>query len=175
MVEFRYPSYVEDIMGPICFDYGFGPFRWVCTSCDPEDLKRSDAIAARVIGEQAESAPPEILQQMLDNKLWIEQAGAHEMVVGSQARILYADHVGRRKIAAAFNERSRRAPSPRPSSWGVTTTMSAARTRPGARHRTFGMARRFTADMAVHNFVGDAMRGPPGSRCTTAAALAGVA
>jgi urocanate hydratase len=156
---FRYPSYVEDIMGPICFDYGFGPFRWVCTSCDPEDLKRSDAIAARVIGEQAESAPPEILQQMLDNKLWIEQAGAHEMVVGSQARILYADHVGRRKIAAAFNEAIAAGTITAPIVLGRDHHDVSGTDSPWRETSNIRDGSRFTADMAVHNFVGDAMRG----------------
>lgn len=157
--EFRYPSYVEDIMGPMCFDYGFGPFRWICTSGDPADLAKSDAIAADVIAAQAEDAPPEIRQQMLDNLRWIRDAEQNRMVVGSQARILYADHAGRRRIAAAFNraiaDGTLRAPvvlgrdhhdvSGTDSPWRETANI-----RDGSR---------FCADMAVHNFVGDALRG----------------
>ncbi len=157
--EFRYPSYVEDIMGPICFDYGFGPFRWVCTSCDPADLRRSDAIAAGVIGEQAASAPAEIRQQMLDNKLWIEQAGANEMVVGSQARILYADHAGRRKIAAAFNEAVAAGTITAPVVLGRDHHDVSGTDSPWRETANIRDGSRFLADMAVHNFVGDAMRG----------------
>ena len=102
--RFTYPSYVEHIMGPMCFDYGFGPFRWVCTSGDPADLMTSDRIAGDVIAELAAAAPVEIRQQYLDNLRWIRQAGENRMVVGSQARILYADEEGRRQIAAAFNQ-----------------------------------------------------------------------
>jgi len=100
---FVYPSYVEDIMGPLCFDYGFGPFRWVCASGDPKDLETSDRIAGDVMENLASEAPPETRQQFLDNLRWIRQAGANQMVVGSQARILYSDAEGRRAIAAAFN------------------------------------------------------------------------
>ncbi len=103
-IRFRYPSYVEDIMGPMCFDYGFGPFRWVCTSNDPEDLKKTDAIAANVLEAQAKDAPKEIKQQMEDNIRWIKDAQANRLVVGSQARILYADADGRIRIAEAFNQ-----------------------------------------------------------------------
>ncbi len=157
--DFRYPSYVEDIMGPICFDYGFGPFRWVCTSCDPADLRRSDAIAAGVIGEQAASAPPEIRLQMLDNKRWIEQAGANEMVVGSQARILYADHAGRRKIAAAFNEAVAAGTITGPIVLGRDHHDVSGTDSPWRETANIRDGSRFLADMSVHNFVGDAMRG----------------
>ena len=102
--RFRYPSYVQDIMGPLFFDYGFGPFRWVCMSENPEDLAKSDAIAARVLREIMAEAPEEIQGQMMDNIRWIEEAGRNNLVVGSQARILYADCEGRTKIALAFNE-----------------------------------------------------------------------
>jgi urocanate hydratase len=102
--KFRYPSYVQDIMGPLFFDYGFGPFRWVCMSEDPEDLAKSDAIAANVLREIMKESPEEIQGQMLDNIRWIEEAGRNNLVVGSQARILYADCEGRTKIALAFNE-----------------------------------------------------------------------
>ncbi|HKL04150.1 MAG TPA: urocanate hydratase, partial [Cryomorphaceae bacterium] len=101
---FKYPSYVQDILGPMCFDYGFGPFRWVCASGKPEDLDRTDKIAEKVMEKIRESAPPEIEQQMADNILWIKEAKANKLVVGSQARILYADAEGRMKIAKAFNE-----------------------------------------------------------------------
>jgi urocanate hydratase len=101
--SFIYPSYVEDIMGPMCFDFGFGPFRWVCTSGDTEDLRTSDHIAARVLEEMATEAPPETRQQLLDNQRWISQAEQHAMVVGTKARILYSDEEGRKRIALAFN------------------------------------------------------------------------
>ena len=102
--RFKYPSYVQDIMGPLFFDYGFGPFRWVCMSEKPEDLAKSDAIAAKVLREIMAQAPEEIQGQMMDNIRWIEEAGRNNLVVGSQARILYADCEGRTKIALAFNE-----------------------------------------------------------------------
>ena len=101
--DFKYPSYVQDIMGPMCFDYGFGPFRWVCTSGKPEDLAKTDALAAEVLEKLALEAPQEIQQQMHDNIRWIKAAGENQLVVGSQARILYADAVGRIRIAEAFN------------------------------------------------------------------------
>jgi urocanate hydratase len=157
--EFRYSSYVEDIMGPICFDYGFGPFRWVCTSCDPEDLAKSDALAAEVIGAQASAAPPEIRRQMLDNKLWIEQADAHDMVVGSQARILYADHAGRRKIAAAFNDAVAAGHISAPIVLGRDHHDVSGTDSPWRETANIRDGSRFLADMAVQNFVGDAMRG----------------
>ena len=102
--EFRYPSYVQDIMGPMCFDYGFGPFRWVCASGDPEDLKKTDEIACQVLEDIMKNAPKEIQQQMADNIQWIKGAQENKLVVGSQARILYADAEGRMKIAEAFNK-----------------------------------------------------------------------
>ncbi len=155
---FRYPSYVEDIMGPLCFDYGFGPFRWVCTSGDPEDLRCTDAIAADVLERQAASAPESIRQQMLDNVRWIRSAEENRLVVGSQARILYADHEGRRAIARAFNEavargiigpvvlgRDHHDVSGTDSPWRETADI-----RDGSR---------FCADMSVHNVIGDAVRG----------------
>src|SRR5690606_18793191 len=102
-IDFRYPSYVQDILGPMCFDYGFGPFRWVCTSGNPEDLQKTDDIASNVLQEMARTAPAEIQQQMQDNIRWIKGAQQNKLVVGSQARILYADAEGRIKIAKAFN------------------------------------------------------------------------
>ncbi|MBF0961787.1 MAG: urocanate hydratase, partial [Alloprevotella tannerae] len=106
--KFRYPSYVQDIMGPMFFDYGFGPFRWVCTSGDPKDLETTDRIAAEVMEKIRQEAPEEIVGQMDDNIHWIKEAGRNRLVVGSQARILYADAEGRAKIAAAFNEANKK-------------------------------------------------------------------
>ncbi len=157
--SFRYPSYVEDIMGPICFDYGFGPFRWVCTSGKPEDLELTDAIAAEVLEGMAAKADARIRQQMLDNVRWIREAGKNRLVVGSQARILYADRQGRIDIALAFNRAIRDGRVSAPVVLGrdhhdVSGTDSPFRETANIRD---GSA--FTADMAVHNFVGDAFRG----------------
>lgn len=102
-IDFKYPSYVQDIMGPMCFDYGFGPFRWVCCSGNPEDLEKTDAIAQAVLEEMMRTAPNEISQQLADNIQWIKSAQQNKLVVGSQARILYADSEGRIRIARAFN------------------------------------------------------------------------
>ena len=102
--DFRYPSYVQDIMGPLFFDYGFGPFRWVCTSGNPTDLEVTDRLAASVLEEIFQNAPSEIKTQLSDNIHWIKEAGKNKMVVGSQARILYADAEGRMKIAESFNK-----------------------------------------------------------------------
>jgi len=99
----RYPSYVEDIMGPLCFDYGFGPFRWVCTSGDPADLRETDRIAGEILERMAAEAPAEVREQLLDNLHWIREADRHRLVVGSQARILYCNEEGRKAIALAFN------------------------------------------------------------------------
>lgn len=155
---FRYPSYVEDIMGPICFDYGFGPYRWVCTSGDSEDLRKTDAIAADVLRSMLSDAPVNIRQQIHDNLRWIEQAGANQMVVGSQARILYADDVGRRNIALAMNEAIGRGEIG-PVVLGrdhhdVSGTDSPYRETANIRDGSM-----FTADMAVQNVIGDAFRG----------------
>ncbi len=103
-IDFQYPSYVQDILGPMCFDYGFGPFRWVCTSGKAEDLKKTDQIAGAVLKELMKTAPDSISQQMQDNIAWIEEVEKNNLVVGSQARILYADAEGRAKIAQAFNQ-----------------------------------------------------------------------
>jgi urocanate hydratase len=156
---FRYPSYVEDIMGPVCFDYGFGPFRWVCTSGDPADLRRTDAIAADVIAAQAEDAPAEIRQQMLDNLRWIRQAEGNRLVVGSQARILYADHEGRRRIADAFNRAIAAGALTAPVVLGRDHHDVSGTDSPWRETANIRDGSRFCADMAVHNFVGDAMRG----------------
>ena len=157
--EFLYPSYVEDIMGPMCFDYGFGPFRWVCTSGDGADLERSDRIAADVIRQQAADAPDEIRQQMLDNLRWIEQAGANHMVVGSQARILYADHAGRRAIAAALNAAVADGRLTSPVVLGRDHHDVGGTDSPWRETSNIRDGSRFCADMAVHSFVGDALRG----------------
>jgi urocanate hydratase len=157
--EFIYPSYVQDIMGPLYFDYGFGPFRWVCTSGKPEDLEKSDLIAANVLTEIAQTAPKEILKQLHDNIHWIKEAGKNNLVVGSQARILYADCNGRTKIAKAFNDAIKAGEISAPIVLGrdhhdVSGTDSPYRE---TSNITDGSA--FTADMAVQNFVGDSFRG----------------
>jgi len=156
---FSYPSYVEDIMGPMCFDYGFGPFRWVCTSCDPADLRETDRISAGILEEMAGDAGPENRQQMLDNVRWIRQAEENRMVVGSQARILYADRDGRLRIAQAFNRAVADGTVKAPIVLGrdhhdVSGTDSPYRETADIRDGSM-----FCADMAVHNFVGDAFRG----------------
>lgn len=156
--RFRYPSYVEDIMGPMCFDYGFGPYRWVCTSGDPKDLAITDRIAADVLNTMKEHATDDIRQQILDNIRWIEQAGANQMVVGSQARILYADDIGRREIALAMNNAIAEGEIG-PVVLGrdhhdVSGTDSPYRETANIRDGSM-----FTADMAVHNAIGDSFRG----------------
>ena len=156
--SFRYPSYVEDIMGPICFDYGFGPYRWVCTSGKPEDLTRTDAIAAEVLKRMLAKATPDVKQQIRDNLQWIERAGDNNLVVGSQARILYADDVGRREIALAMNRAIARGEIG-PVVLGrdhhdVSGTDSPYRETANIRDGSM-----FTADMAVQNVIGDAFRG----------------
>jgi len=157
--SFVYPSYVEDIMGPMCFDFGFGPFRWVCTSGNPTDLAVTDAIASSVLEEMAAGAPQEIKQQLLDNASWIRKAGENRMVVGSQARILYADGAGRERIALAFNEAIRDGRILGPIVLGrdhhdVSGTDSPYRETANIRDGS-----NLTADMAVHNVIGDAFRG----------------
>jgi len=157
--SFRYPSYVEDILGPLCFDYGFGPFRWVCTSGDPEDLNTTDAIARQVLEEIETKAPPEIKMQLRDNIRWIREAQANRLVVGSQARILYADAEGRRAIAGAFNEAIRKGDIRAAVVLGrdhhdVSGTDSPYRETSNIRDGS-----RYTADMAIHNVIGDSFRG----------------
>ncbi len=157
--RFVYPSYVENIMGPLCFDYGFGPFRWVCTSGKAHDLEVSDRIAGDVIEKLAAGAPPEIRQQYLDNLRWIRQAGENRMVVGSQARILYSDAEGRRAIAAAFNEAIKEGRISAPIVLGrdhhdVSGTDSPFRETANIRDGSM-----FCADMAVQNVIGDGFRG----------------
>jgi len=157
-IDFKYPSYVQDIMGPMCFDYGFGPFRWVCTSGKPEDLAKTDKIACDVLEEMMKNSPSEIRQQMADNIQWIKGARENKLVVGSQARILYADAEGRIKIAEAFNQaiakgeigyvvlgRDHHDVSGTDSPYRETSNIYDGS--------------RFTADMAIHNVIGDSFRG----------------
>ena len=156
---FRYPSYVEDIMGPMCFDYGFGPFRWVCTSGDSKDLEKTDNIALNVLKQMAADSPKEIQQQLLDNITWIEQAGENKMVVGSQARILYADTEGRKAIAKAFNDAIESGEISAPVVLGRDHHDVAGTDSPYRETANISDGSMFTADMAVHNFVGDSFRG----------------
>jgi len=157
-VDFKYPSYVQDIMGPMCFDYGFGPFRWVCASGSSEDLAKTDAIACEVLEDLKKEAPEEIQQQMIDNIKWIKGAQEHKLVVGSQARILYADAEGRMKIAEAFNTaianndigtvilgRDHHDVSGTDSPYRETSNIYDGS--------------QFTADMAIQNVIGDSFRG----------------
>jgi len=157
--KFRYPSYVENIMGPICFDYGFGPFRWVCTSCNPEDLKKTDKIAADVLKEILKTAPEEIQQQLKDNIKWIEQAFENKLVVGSQARILYADAEGRIKIAKAFNEAIKSGEISAPVVLGRDHHDTSGTDSPYRETANIYDGSAFTADMSVQNVIGDSFRG----------------
>jgi urocanate hydratase len=156
---FRYPSYVQDIMGPMCFDYGFGPFRWVCTSGDPIDLDYTDQIAMDVLEKLALESPPEIMQQMHDNIRWIREAKQNKLVVGSQARILYADCDGRTQIATAFNEAIRLGKLKGPVVLGRDHHDVSGTDSPYRETSNIYDGSSFTADMAVQNFVGDSFRG----------------
>jgi urocanate hydratase len=157
-IDFNYSSYVQDIMGPMCFDYGFGPFRWVCASGKPEDLVKTDAIACEVLEEMMKNSPPEIQQQMADNIRWIKGAQENKLVVGSQARILYADAEGRVKIAEAFNNAINK---------GEIGTVILGRDHhdvsgtdsPYRETSNIYDGSRFTADMAIQNVIGDSFRG----------------
>lgn len=157
--DFKYPSYVQDIMGPMCFDYGFGPFRWVCTSSDPADLKLTDEMACEVLKNLILEAPPEIQQQMQDNITWISGAQENDLVVGSQARILYADAMGRIEIALAFNKAIREKKIQSPIVLGRDHHDVSGTDSPYRETSNIYDGSRFTADMAVQNFVGDAFRG----------------
>ena len=157
--SFRYPSYVQDIMGPMCFDYGFGPFRWVCTSSKPEDLDLTDNIAAEVMEEIAATAPPEIMQQMKDNIKWIREAKKNKLVVGSQARILYADCEGRTKIAAAFNKAIKDGKISAPIVLGRDHHDVSGTDSPYRETSNIYDGSQFTADMAIQNVIGDSFRG----------------
>ncbi len=156
---FRYPSYVQDIMGPMCFDYGFGPFRWVCTSGDPEDLATTDRIAAEVLEEIRKVSPPEIQQQMADNIHWIKEAGQNKLVVGSQARILYADAEGRTKIATAFNQAITDGKISAPVVLGRDHHDVSGTDSPYRETANIYDGSQFTADMAIQNVIGDSFRG----------------
>ncbi len=157
--SFRYPSYVQDIMGPKFFDYGFGPFRWVCTSGDPADLAATDRIAARVLEEIMAEAPDEIKGQLADNIHWIKEAGRNNLVVGSQARILYADAEGRTKIALAFNDAIARGEISAPVVLGRDHHDVSGTDSPYRETSNIYDGSQFTADMAVHNVIGDSFRG----------------
>lgn len=156
--EFRYPSYVQDIMGPLCFDFGFGPFRWVCCSGRPEDLEQTDTIACAVLEKLLASAPPAIRHQLQDNIQWIRAAKSNNLVVGSRARILYADSIGRVEIALAFNA-AIRAGTIGPVVLGRDHHDVSGTDSPYRETSNIYDGSRFTADMAVHNAVGDSFRG----------------
>ena len=156
---FRYPSYVQDIMGPMFFDYGFGPFRWVCTSGKPEDLEATDRIAADVLREIAKSAPKDIVGQLEDNIHWIVEAGKNRLVVGSQARILYADCQGRMKIAEAFNRAIASGEISAPIVLGRDHHDVSGTDSPYRETSNIYDGSNLTADMAVHNVIGDSFRG----------------
>lgn len=158
-IDFRYPSYVQDILGPMCFDYGFGPFRWVCASGNPEDLAKTDQIAAEVLREIMADAPSEIQQQMQDNITWIEEASQNQLVVGSQARILYADAEGRIKIARAFNKAVLEGTLSAPVVLGRDHHDVSGTDSPYRETSNIYDGSRFTADMAIHNVIGDSFRG----------------
>lgn len=157
--SFRYPSYVQDIMGPLCFDYGFGPFRWVCCSNNPEDLMITDMIAAGVLEDLIREAPPETSRQMADNIHWIKEAGRNRLVVGSQARILYADAAGRIAIAGAFNEAVSSGKISAPVVIGRDHHDVSGADSPYRETSDIYDGSRFTADMAVQNVIGDSFRG----------------
>ena len=156
---FRYPSYVQDIMGPLYFDYGFGPFRWVCMSERPEDLAKSDEIAVNILKKELETAPEEIQGQLNDNIHWIEEAGRNHLVVGSQARILYADCEGRTKIALAFNKAIRKGDISAPIVLGRDHHDVSGTDSPFRETSNIYDGSRFTADMAIQNVIGDGFRG----------------
>ena len=157
--KFRYPSYVQDIMGPMFFDYGFGPFRWVCSSGDPKDLETTDRIATEVLEEIRKTATPEIIGQLDDNIHWIKEAGKNKLVVGSQARILYADSKGRTKIALAFNEAIKRGEISRPVVLGRDHHDVSGTDSPFRETSNIYDGSQFCADMAVQNVIGDSFRG----------------
>ena len=157
--EFKYKSYVQDILGPMCFDYGFGPFRWVCTSAKPEDLAVTDKLAQEVLEEIYKTAPNEIKQQLHDNIVWIKDAQQNNLVVGSQARILYADSEGRIKIAKAVNKAIKEGKITAPVVLGRDHHDVSGTDSPYRETSNIYDGSKFTADMAVQNFVGDAFRG----------------
>ena len=158
-IDFKYPSYVQDIMGPMCFDYGFGPFRWVCTSANPKDLVKTDKIACEVLEEIMQHSPVEIKQQMADNIKWIKSAQENKLVVGSQARILYADAEGRIKIALAFNEAIKAGKISAPVVLGRDHHDVSGTDSPFRETANIYDGSKFTADMAIQNVIGDSFRG----------------
>lgn len=158
-IDFKYPSYVQDILGPMCFDYGFGPFRWVCASGLDEDLAVTDAIAAQVMRTIMDDSPPEIRQQMADNIKWIDEANQNQMVVGSKARILYADSEGRIKIAEAFNQAVATGKLKGPIILGRDHHDVSGTDSPYRETSNIYDGSKFTADMAIHNVIGDSFRG----------------
>ncbi len=158
-IDFKYPSYVQDILGPMCFDYGFGPFRWVCASGLDEDLAATDAIAAQVMRTIMDDSPPEIRQQMADNIKWIDEANQNQMVVGSKARILYADSEGRIKIAEAFNQAVATGKLKGPIILGRDHHDVSGTDSPYRETSNIYDGSKFTADMAIHNVIGDSFRG----------------
>tara|TARA_R110002050_G_scaffold196426_2_gene331388 strand:- start:96146 stop:98149 length:2004 start_codon:yes stop_codon:yes gene_type:complete len=158
-IDFKYASYVQDILGPMCFDYGFGPFRWVCTSGNPTDLQKTDALAQRVLEEIKSTAPAEIQQQMQDNITWIKEAKSNKLVVGSQARILYADAEGRVKIADAFNTAIATGEISAPIVLGRDHHDVSGTDSPYRETSNIYDGSKFTADMAIHNVIGDSFRG----------------
>lgn len=157
--NFKYPSYVQDIMGPLFFDYGFGPFRWVCCSCNAEDLAKTDQLALQVLNEIAKDAPAEIINQLNDNIRWIAEAGKNRLVVGSQARILYADCEGRIKIAEAFNQAIKSGKISAPIVLGRDHHDVSGTDSPYRETSNIYDGSAFTADMAIHNVIGDSFRG----------------
>jgi urocanate hydratase len=157
--SFYYHSYVQDIMGPMCFDYGFGPFRWVCSSSKPEDLEITDKIAMEVMGSIASTAPSEITQQLNDNIRWIREARENKLVVGSQARILYVDCEGRTKIAAAFNKAIKDGKISAPVVLGRDHHDVSGTDSPYRETSNIYDGSQFTADMAIQNVIGDSFRG----------------
>ena len=158
-IDFKYPSYVQDIMGPMCFDYGFGPFRWVCTSANSTDLEKTDTIACEVLEEIMKSSPKEIQQQMADNIQWIKGAQENKLVVGSQARILYADAEGRMKIAEAFNNAVKNGEISYPIVLGRDHHDVSGTDSPYRETSNIYDGSQFTADMAIQNVIGDSFRG----------------
>ena len=171
--NFRYPSYVEDIMGPMCFDYGFGPFRWVCTSGKKEDLDTTDEIASSILSSLHNNSPGRIKQQYSDNLRWIKEASRNNLVVGSKARILYADSIGRKMIAMAFNEAIRNGTISGPIVLGRDHHDVSGTDSPYRETANIKDGSMFTADMAIQNFVGDSFRGLLGLVYTMEVALAG--
>lgn len=158
-IDFKYPSYVQDILGPMCFDYGFGPFRWVCTSGKSEDLRKSDLLALKVMNEIKSHSPNEIQQQMQDNIQWIEEAEKNQLVVGSQARILYADAEGRTKIAEAFNQAIKSGEISAAIVLGRDHHDVSGTDSPYRETSNIYDGSRYTADMAIQNVIGDSFRG----------------